>query len=66
MKRLNYYQAHKNKKPSKLKFYIIRKEKFSLTIKIDTRIIEKALAKASKQVLHLGNSLSELKIHNFK
>lgn len=62
MKRLNYYQVHKNKQPKKLKFQTIKNKHLSFRILINTNSIEKALKKASKSVLNLGKALNKLEI----
>jgi len=64
MKRLNYYQVHKNKQPKKLKFETIKKKRVSFIIKIDTSSVEKAIKKASKSILSLGKALNKLEIKN--
>lgn len=62
MKRLNYYQVHKNKQPKKLKFQTIKNKHFVLRILVGTKPLEKALKKASKSVLNIGKALNKLEI----
>jgi len=60
MKRLNYYQVHRNKQPKKLKFQTIKKKHVSFSFSIDTREIEKAFRGMQKSCENLSKALKTL------
>lgn len=57
MKRLNYYQIHKNKQPKKLKLQTIKKKHVSFVISVNTKNIEEALNKVRTSLLFLGKAI---------
>ena len=57
MKRLNYYQVHKNKQPRKLKFHTIKKKHVSFVISVNTKNLENALYKAQRSMLLFGKAV---------